>query len=282
LSNNIEPITDELVGRSIAGDKTALEELITYMQPRIYNLAVRMLKSMEEAEDASQEILIKILTHLSDFHSQSAFTTWAYRIAANHLINIHRNNRLTFDELSESLEQSLSFDAPRALEEKYDENLLAEEIKRNCTLGMLMCLNEDLRLALILGEVFNLRSEDAATILEITPQAYRKRLSRARTLLVSFVSNNCGLINPENPCRCNKHIKNKIFLNKLDPHNLQYVRGLEENDLGLAIQSYSNELSDLQKMSLLLGTQSTYPASDRSINAIRQLIGKTEIRQLNN
>ena len=226
MSKEPEKNVDELVAQSIAGDKKSLDELIAFIQPRIYNLSVRMLKSSEEAEDASQEILIKIVTHLSDFRNQSAFTTWAYRVAANHLMNIQRNNRLTFEELSESLEQNLSFDAPRELEEKYDEDLLAEEIKRNCTLGMLMCLDKNLRLALILGEVFKLNSEDAATILEITPQAYRKRLSRARTSLISFVANNCGLINPANPCRCNKHIRNKIFLKKLDPHNLQYVQGL--------------------------------------------------------
>jgi Sigma-70, region 4 len=182
--------------------------------------------------------------------------------------------------LSESLERSLSLDDPRELEERYDENLLSEEIKRSCTLGMLMCLDKDSRLALILGEVFKLSSEDAASILEITPQAYRKRLSRARTSLITFMSNNCGLINPENPCRCHKHIKNKILLKKLDPHHLQYVHNLEENDFEL--DTYRGELNELQKVSLLLGTQSTYPLSTRSINVIKQVLAKTEMRKLGN
>ena len=277
MSNDLEQNVEELVVQAIAGDKKALEELITFIQPRIYNLSVRMLKSPAEAQDASQEILIKIVTHLSDFRNQSAFTTWAYRISANHLMNIQRNNRMTFEEFSEGLEQSLSFDDPRELEEKYDENLLSEEIKRNCTLGMLTCLDNDLRLALILGEVFQLNSEEAASILEITPQAYRKRLSRARTSLISFVSNNCGLINPENPCRCNKHIKNKILMKKLDPNRLQYVQRLEADDLDQALRSYSEELSDLQKTSLLLGTPSTYSTSSQSLNSIRRALGIIEI-----
>jgi len=277
LSKELEKNVDELVAQAIAGDKKALEELITFIQPRIYNLSIRILKSPGEAEDASQEILIKIVTHLSDFRNQSAFTTWAYRISTNHLMNIQRNNRLTFEELSESLEQSLSFDSPRELEERYDENLLSEEIKRNCTLGMLMCLDKDLRLALILGEVFKLNSEEAASILEITPQAYRKRLSRARTSLISFVSNNCGLINPEKPCRCNKHIKNKILMKKLDPNHLQYVQHVDANDLDQAVRSYRAELSDLQKTSLLLGTPSTFSTSSQSLNSIRRALGITEI-----
>ena len=277
MSKELEKNVDELVAQSIAGDKKSLDELITFIQPHIYNLSVRMLKSSEEAQDASQEILIKIVTHLSDFRSQSAFTTWAYRVAANHLLNIQRDNRLTFEELSESLERSLSFDTPRELEERYDENLLSEEIKRNCTLGMLMCLDQDLRLALILGEVFNLNSEDAAFILEITPQSYRKRLSRARTSLISFVSNNCGLINPEKPCRCNKHIKNKIFMKKLDPKNLQYVQQDDANYLDQAVRSYSKELSDLQKVSLLLGTPSTYSTSSQSLHSIRRMVGIVEV-----
>ena len=277
MSNDLEQNVEELVVQAIAGDKKALEELITFIQPRIYNLSVRMLKSPAEAEDASQEILIKIVTHLSDFRNQSAFTTWAYRISANHLMNIQRNNRMTFEEFSEGLEQSLSFDDPRELEEKYDENLLSEEIKRNCTLGMLTCLDNDLRLALILGEVFQLNSEEAASILEITPQAYRKRLSRARTSLISFVSNNCGLINPGKPCRCHKHIKNKILMKKLDPNRLQYVQRLEADDLDQAVRSYSEELRDLQKTSLLLGTPSTYSTSSQSLNSIRRALGIIEI-----
>lgn len=277
MSNDLEQNVEELVVRAIAGDKRALEELITFIQPRIYNLSIRMLKSPGEAEDASQEILIKIVTHLSDFRNQSAFTTWAYRISANHLMNIQRNNRMTFEEFSEGLEQSLSVDDPRELEERYDENLLSEEIKRNCTLGMLTCLDNDLRLALILGEVFQLNSEEAASILEITPPAYRKRLSRARTSLISFVSNNCGLINPAKPCRCHKHIKNKILMKKLDPNHLQYVQRLEADDLDQAVRSYSEELSDLQKTSLLLGTPSTYSTSSQSLNSIRRALGIIEI-----
>lgn len=277
MSNDLERNVDKLVAQAMAGDKTALENLITFIQPRIYNLCIRMLKSPEEAEDASQEVLIKIVTHLSDFRSQSAFTTWAYRITANHLMNIGRNNRLTFEALSESLEQSLSFADPRQLEEKYDEKLLSEEIKRNCTLGMLLCLDTDLRLALILGEIFKLNSEEAASILDITPQAYRKRLSRARTSLISFVSNTCGLINPEKPCRCNKHIKNKILMKKLDPNHLQYVQHIDTDNLDQVVRSYSEELSNLQKTSLLLGTPSTYSPSRQSLDSIRRMLGITEI-----
>lgn len=276
MSNDLEQNSNELVAQAIAGNKKALEDLTTLIQPRIYNLSIRMLKSPQEAEDASQEILIKIVTHLSDFRNQSAFTTWAYRISTNHLMNMQRNNRPTFEELSESLEQSLSLDDPRELEERYDENLLSEEIKRNCTLGMLMCLDMNLRLALILGEVFKLNSEEAASILEITPQAYRKRLSRARISLISFVSNNCGLINPEKSCRCNKHIKNKILMKKLDPNNLQYVQHIDAKDLDQAVRFYREELSELQRTSLLLGTPSTYSASSQSRNSIRRALGMTE------
>jgi len=53
---------------------------------RVFGLAVRMLGHPVDAEEATQEILIKIITHLSAFRQESTFTSWIYRIAANYLL----------------------------------------------------------------------------------------------------------------------------------------------------------------------------------------------------
>ena len=71
-----------------SGSKEALELLITRHQRWIYNIALRMVFLPQDAEDATQEILIKLLTKLSTFRGESEFRTWLYRLAVNHFENL--------------------------------------------------------------------------------------------------------------------------------------------------------------------------------------------------
>jgi hypothetical protein len=98
-----------------------------------------------------------------------------------------------------------------------DEHLLEEEVKVGCTQGMLLCLDRDHRLAYILGEIFDLPSERAAYVLDVEPSAYRKRLSRARERIRSFMRGHCGLVNPASTCRCRRRVGRAIELARLDP-----------------------------------------------------------------
>src|SRR5436309_8597326 len=72
------------------GDREALEALVRRHQPWIYNIAVRMLYHPQDAEDATQEILIRALTGLASFEGRSSFRTWLYRIVVNHVLNMKR------------------------------------------------------------------------------------------------------------------------------------------------------------------------------------------------
>jgi RNA polymerase sigma factor (sigma-70 family) len=86
----IEQTDQNLVLRARAGDRRALEDLIERHQAWIYNIALRMLFHPQDAEDATQEILIKVVTRLASFEGRSSFRTWLYRIVANHLLNVKR------------------------------------------------------------------------------------------------------------------------------------------------------------------------------------------------
>src|SRR2546427_5176388 len=79
-----------LVVRAQAGDREAVEALVGRQQAWIYNIAIRMLAHPQDAEDATQEILIKTLTRLSSFEGRSSFRTWLYRIVVNHVLNAKR------------------------------------------------------------------------------------------------------------------------------------------------------------------------------------------------
>src|SRR5687767_6842018 len=72
------------------GSREALEALVARHQRWIYNLVLRMVYLPQDAEDATQEILIKLVTKISTFHGASSFRTWLYRIACNHVLNMKR------------------------------------------------------------------------------------------------------------------------------------------------------------------------------------------------
>jgi RNA polymerase sigma factor (sigma-70 family) len=208
-----------------AGDRDALDRVIRDIQGAVYNLALRMLWCPHDAADATQEVLIKVITHLSTYREQSAFRTWVYRITANHVLNMRRSRveaeNLTFDEFSTQLAEGLhdSVTSPVTPEQA----LLAEEVKIGCTLAMLICLNRDERIAYVLGEIFDLRGDDAGFVLEISPAAYRKRLSRARERLQAFMHGNCGLVNPDCACRCERRVAPAITKGVVNPEALLFA-----------------------------------------------------------
>jgi hypothetical protein len=99
---------EELVVRKAQdGDRESLEWLARRHSPWIYNIALRMLGHPDDAQDASQEILVKVITRLSTFEGRSSFRTWLYRIAFNHLLTMKRlrRERWTFEAYGRALEE---------------------------------------------------------------------------------------------------------------------------------------------------------------------------------
>ncbi len=87
----VDETTDrELIEQSQNGSQSAVEKLILRHQAWIYNIAIRMVFHPHDAEEVTQEVLIKAITRLSTFHGESQFRTWLYRITANHVLNMKR------------------------------------------------------------------------------------------------------------------------------------------------------------------------------------------------
>src|SRR5262245_10305077 len=230
--NDTAPTRESLdrdVERAKAGDRDALESVVRAVQPGVYGLALRFLWHPQDAEDATQEILVRVVTGLGGFRGGSAFRTWVYRIACNTLLTLREKrmeqHALSFEEFGEDLSRGLS-DAPLRVDRDVDEALLLEEVKIGCTLAMLMCLDRNHRLAYILGEILELEHEEAARVLEIAPAAFRKRLSRARSSIRSFMTARCGLVNPANACRCRRRVATAVDLGRVDPANLLFAASL--------------------------------------------------------
>jgi RNA polymerase sigma factor (sigma-70 family) len=217
-----------LVMRARAGDRTALEELIQRHRGWIYNIAVRMLYHPQDGEDATQEILVKVLTQLSSFEGRSSFRTWLYRIVVNHVLNMKRGRledpAISFRTYGEELNKIPDLELADPNGESADTRLLVTESMLACTSGMLLCLDREQRLSYILGAILEVSDTVAAEVLEISPDSFRQRLSRARRDLRNFMNDQCGLVNPANLCRCAKKTRGFIQAGHVDPQNLLFVR----------------------------------------------------------
>src|SRR6185437_5604757 len=112
------------------------------------------------------------------------------------------SEELTFSALGEQLERAATHRPDSAGASSAPDNALLEaEVKIGCTNAMLLALDRELRIAYIVGDVFELRSDDAAYLLDIEPAGFRKRLSRARMRLRAFMQQHCGLIEGRASCR---------------------------------------------------------------------------------
>jgi RNA polymerase sigma factor (sigma-70 family) len=217
----------ELVEQAKNGDRTALEQLVRRHQAWVYNIAVRMVFQPQDAEEVTQEVLVKVVTRLSTFRGESSFRTWLYRIAANHVLNMKRRGGevppQTFETYGAALDMTPDLDLPDPKSVPVDVPLLVEEAKIACTTGMLLCLDRKQRLVFTLGEILGVSDTVGGEILEMTSDNFRQCLARARRDLFQFMNNQCGLVNTNNPCRCSKKTKGFIDAGHVDPEHLLFV-----------------------------------------------------------
>ena len=214
---------EDVARRALGGDRDAVEQLVRDLQGDIYGLALRMLWNREDAEDATQEILVRAITRLAQFDFRSKLKTWVYRIAVNYVLDVKKSPverlHLTFDRFADDLAEGLSSDEPADAER----SLLTEEVKIGCTLGMLQCLDRPHRLAYVFGEIFELPGPEAADALGIAPALFRKRLQHARTAIMSFTRTYCGLASDTAACACHRRVPVALRVGRIREDGLDFA-----------------------------------------------------------
>ena len=275
-----------LVELARAGDGKALTSLINRMSGDIYRLSLRMLWHPEDAEDATQEILVKVVTNLATFRGESSFRTWALRVATNHLLNVRRSRvesqELTFEAFGKDLEEGLADPADSTTAPGYeaDQYLLEEEVKIGCTQAMLLCLDRSERMAYVLGDVFELESQVAGKVLGITSAAYRKRLSRARARVREFMRERCGLVNEQAPCRCQRRIPAAMSRGRIDRANLLFAGRGPATARRLPVLEAVGEMEYLHEIAAIHQSHPRYEAPERVLDSLRELLGSGKLRVL--
>lgn len=277
MASNLE----QFVRQAKNGDKQALETVVCGIQDKIYGLALRMLGHPEDAEDETQEILIKVITHMSDFREESAFRSWVYRIACNHLLTSRKRKSermgVTFEFLEDLISAETENTYPLAFSGP-ERNILLEEARLGCMQGVLTCLDREIRIAFIIGDVFGVTSREGAYILGITPEAFRKRLSRGRERIQNFMLKNCGLVNENNPCRCDKKAGRDLKWGLIAPKKKYVVKKKGAVKSRAEAMAHLKELSEIERAAVLFRSYPEYQAPDSFKNIVKNLIDSEKYR----
>ena len=271
-----------LVDKATAGDKKALETLAAGVQDIVFNLSLRMLGTFADAEDATQDILLKMITHLSSFRGESSFTTWVFSIAANHLKNYKKHmfahRPLSFEFYGDDIENGKIQDVPD-LTQDVEKDILAEELKMSCTNVMLQCLDMESRCIFILGTMFKIDSRIAGDILEMTPEAFRQRLSRIRRKMADFLGQYCGEYGGGR-CKCKDRVNYAIQSHRINPLQLDYTAATE-----ISIQTMldvKNAMEDIDDLSQDFSFCKPYQSPERTKHLIQEFLDSTQFSIIQN
>lgn len=288
----MSPLTDSaptdpedriLVARIKSGDRNALEDLVRRHQAWIDNIAVRMLYHPQDAEDATQEVLMKAVTRLSAFEGRSTFRTWLYRIVVNHVLNTRRGRlepqALTFNCYGHGLDQTPDSDPPDQTSVPVDVRLLVDGARVTCTSGMLLCLDREQRLIYILGEIFEVSDVVGAELLAISRENFRQRLARARRDLHNFMNDKCGLVNRANPCRCARKTHGFIKAGYVDPQSLLFARERVRQMREVLPQTHQ-AITTLDDQHAEIFRQHPFYGPPDVMHALRGLIDSAEFRRV--
>lgn len=271
-----------LVEKAAQGDQKALETLVAQVEDIVFNLSLRMLGTFADAEDASQDILLKMITHLDTFRGESKVTTWVFRIAVNHLINYKKHmfahSPLSFEYYREDIENG-KVQGIADLSQDVEKELLAEELKMSCTNVMLQCLDAKSRCIFILGTMFRLDSRIAGEVLGITPEAYRQQLSRTRKKMADFLEQYCGEYG-SGKCRCKDRINYAIQGHRINPLQMDYT---EAGEISLqTLLDVKSAMEDVDNLSQDFSFCKPYQSTARTKRLIQELLDSTQLSTIQN
>jgi RNA polymerase sigma-70 factor (ECF subfamily) len=174
----------DIIQKVKEGDKRAFAELVSTYSDRIYNLALRILRNREDAEDVLQETFLIVLQKLDTFDGRSSFFTWIYRIGTNASLMKLRKKKLTFAEVPENPDLGAKHDEQLFVDWSQDPsfNIQNEEIKKTID-SAISQLSDIYRSVFILRDIEQLSIKETSNILSISEENVKIRLRRARLYL---------------------------------------------------------------------------------------------------
>ena len=155
---------------------------------------------------------------------------------------------------------------------------MLEEARLDCMQSILACLEKEMRIAFILGDLYGFTSKEGAFILGITPEAFRKRLSRSRKNMQNFMLRHCGLVDKNNACRCHK-VAGKKLESGLTSLPRQYFVKKDEAVKGRAeALAHLKELTEIDRTVSMFRRYPEYQTPDSFTNIVKGFIDSGKYR----
>lgn len=179
----------EIVEQAKQGDKQALSILVNTYSSRVYNLALRIVRNKEEAEDVLQDTFLTVVAKLHTFDGRSSFFTWLYRIATNSALMLLRKKKIRranfksndFDPEQNELNNLIDWSQDPTI------GLDNEEVKYKIN-EAINTLKEKYKTVFVLRDIEGISTKETSEILDITEENVKVRLLRARQFLRNYLS----------------------------------------------------------------------------------------------
>ena len=195
----------DLIGRMQAGDTAAVGELASMYGPRIQQLAFRYVKNWEDAEEVTQDVLMKVYRKIDAFRGDAALSSWIYRITFNTAMSRLRTakaaraaDRQKGDVNNEGDDTNRLPHEPADWSSLADDHVLRGEMRQRL-IGALTHLPQVYRVPVILRDIQGLSTEEASAVLRVKPQTLKSRLHRGRLILRKQLADFAGGLTMHRP-----------------------------------------------------------------------------------
>ena len=180
-----------LIEESRKGNVDAFEELIKGYKKSAYNIALRVMRNAEDAEDASQEALIKIFKNISSFNMESTFKVWMYRVVVNTCIDFKRRKNVNALSIDETLDLGSGREIQREIpdESNNPDALIERNYSTQLVNDAINMLEDDFKTIIILRDIKGFTYDEISQILSCNLGTVKSRLSRARKRLKELLEN---------------------------------------------------------------------------------------------
>jgi len=184
----------ELIDRMQAGDAGAVADLSAVYGARIHQLAFRYMKNWEDAEEVTQDVLMKVFRKIDAFRGDAALSSWIYRITFNTAMSRLRTGRVgraADQHRPDSADHVTAQSDPADWSTLADDHVLRREMREQL-IAALTTLPEVYRTPVVLRDLQGMSTEEASQVLRVKPQTLKSRLHRGRLILREALSQFAG------------------------------------------------------------------------------------------
>lgn len=237
------------------GSVADVERVYSDNYEKLYACAYRMIGNHQDTEDVLQDAFIKVYKNIDSFRGESNLYTWIYRIVINESYRFFEQiKKLPLTRITNRLgiSEREFFDSIEYTPD-YDDNLIIDEMREKCLQAFLKCMSKNQRVCFLLKTFMNLKNDDIAEVLEITPENVKVTLHRGRKKLQELFAMRCNLIDPEKPCKCH------LWIKYMRDHNLEMPLGYCQTKTEELKKEYFRNLSLLRKIDYLYTVEAKCP-----------------------